>query len=213
MLESRMVRTQGFCRGAAALLVLAATTPAHAQLWLELRAGPTLASGNFEYETPYTTETGEPSAIRGHDGFIGVGLAIDGIAGLPIGSELGVGLLGHVEFAHYVEAVNLEYDTVRDHLLVGIGPTLALRPGRSMKLGASLEYVYAALATSGIDLGAVDNVYVPENPSGVGASLSLACCAEPGFGFAMAGRAAWLSGNHTVFIPVTFAVLATYSTW
>jgi hypothetical protein len=82
-----------------------------------------------------------------------------------------------------------------------------------MKLGASLEYTHAALATSGIDLGAVDNVYEPENVSGIGASLSLACCAEPGFGFAMAGRAAWLSGKHTVFIPVTFAVLATYSTW
>lgn len=208
-----MVRTERSCGLLAAFLTVLSTTPAGAKPWLELRAGPALTSGHFEYEVPYRTEDGFDTAVGGNDGPIGVGLDLDGIAGISIGSELGVGLLGRLEFAHYVKQINLAYDTGRDQLMLGIGPTLALRAWKSMQVGASLEYAHAVVAMSSIDIGAVDNVYEPESVSGVGASLSLGCCAEPGLGFAMTGRAAWLAGKHTQFIPVTVAILATYSSW
>lgn len=201
-------------RGAALVLsAVVSASPATASPWLELRAGPALTSGHFEYEAPYRTVDGFDAMAVGHDGPIGVGLDLDGIAGIPIGSELGVGLLGHVEFSHYAKTLDLAYNSGREHLIFGIGPTLALRPGRSVHLGASLEYTHAAFAMSTIDLGAPDNVYEAESVSGVGASLSLGCCAEPGFGFGMTGRAAWLTGSQTEFIPVTLAFLATYSSW
>jgi hypothetical protein len=208
-----MVRMQRYGSAAVVILALVWTAQAKASPWFELRAGPALTSGHFEYEAPYRTEDGADAVTGGQDGPIGVGLDLDGIAGWSLGPELGVGLLGHAELSHYAKQIELGYDTGRDHAVFGIGPTLALRPGRSVTVGASLEYTYAAIAMSSIDIGAADNVYSPESVSGVGGSLSLGCCAQPGFGFGMTGRVAWLTGKQTEFIPVTIAFLATYSSW
>jgi hypothetical protein len=208
-----MVRMQRYGSAAVAILALVASTPAKASPWLELRAGPALTSGYFGYEAPYRTEDGAEAVIREHDWPIGVGLDLDGVVGWSLGSELGVGLLGHAELSHYAKQIEVSYNTGRDHAVLGIGPTLALRPGRSVTVGASLEYTHAAIAMSWIAIGAGDNVYEAEGVSGVGGSLSLGCCAEPGFGFGMTARAAWLTGKQTEFIPVTIAFLATYSTW
>ena len=198
-----------------ALALVLAPGSAHAQLWFEGRVGGGLLAAHYEYESEVLDDT-ETGVARYASGPLAVALDVDGIAGFGLTREVAVGLLARVEFAPYLEEVTVGASTIDDHALVGVGPALAVRTGRSFELGASLEYVAAKFVGSTLEAaggGTPIGNFTFERVSGVGAGIWLGCCAQPGFGVIGFGRAARLTGEHTTFVPVSFGLQATYSTW
>jgi len=197
-----------------ALALMLAPASASAQLWFEARLGGGLLAAHYEYESEVLDDT-SAGVARYASGPLAVALDVDGIAGFGLTREVGVGVLARVEFAPYLEDVTVGNSTIDDHALVGVGPALAVRTGRSFELGASLEYVGAKFVGSTIEPAGSEVLghFTFERVSGVGAGIWLGCCAAPGFGVIGFGRAARLTGEHTTFVPVSFGIQATYSTW
>jgi hypothetical protein len=194
------------------LLLLATAAPARAELWGEGRAGVGLGSGHYEFEKGYTRATGEAAAAHDEGGPLGLAFVLEGMGGYAVSPTVAFGLIGRVELTPYLENVSPRYATVNTHALVGVGPLLVLRPGKSLDLRAGLEWVAGRFAGGVTDIGAEDNVFDFEPVSGPGALLSLGCCSERGFGVAMEAHVARLANDHTLFIPLTFTLMATLAT-
>jgi hypothetical protein len=196
------------------LVVSSVVTPApvRAELWGEGRAGVGIASGHYEFEKGYTRATGEAAVAHDEGGPLGLAFVLEGMGGYAVSPTVAFGLIGRVEITPYLENVSPRYATVDTHALVGVGPLLVLRPGKSLDLRAGMEWVSGRFAGSIQEIGAEDNVFDIEPVSGPGALLSLGCCSERGFGIAMEAHVARLQNDHTLFVPVTFTLMATLAT-
>jgi hypothetical protein len=195
-----------------ALLSLTTAVPAHAELWGEGRVGVGLASGHYAFEKGYTRTTGESAVAHDEGGPLGLAFVLEGMGGYAVSPTVAFGLVGRVELTPYLENVSPRYASVDTHALVGVGPLLVLRPGKSLDLRAGMEWVSGRFAGSIQDIGAEDNVFDLEPVSGPGALLSLGCCSERGFGVAMEAHVARLQNDHTLFIPVTLTLMVTLAT-
>jgi hypothetical protein len=183
--------------------------PARAELWGEGRAGTGISSGHYEFEKPYRRLAGDEAIAHDEGGPLGIPIMLGAVGGYALSPTVGLGIAGRVELTPYFESVRPRYAEVSMHLLAGVGPTLVLRPGKSLDLRLATQWIWGRFAGSIEDIGAEDNVFDIEAVSGPGGYLSVGCCAEPGFGIAAEVHVARLTGNHTLFIPVTMTLVAT----
>jgi hypothetical protein len=146
---------------------------------------------------------------RDEGGPVGVAVVLEAMGGYVVSPTVAFGVYGRIELTPYLESVNPRYASVDSHLLTGLGPMLVLRPGQTLDLRLGLEWTTARFTGGQDDIGADDNVFELETPKGVGALLALGCCNERGLGIAAEMHAARLTSEHTTFIPITFALMAT----
>jgi hypothetical protein len=196
---------------------LLAAGRAQAEPWLEAQAGVALLSGHYSWER---TSADRSRILLDEGGPIGIAPGIDLTAGYGFNREVAMGLRGHVELAPYTTPIDTSGGQVSGQVLASVGPALAVRPGRSLEVGISVDYTVARLTGSENDMGQVPPLFdtppygwTLEDVRGVSGSLWLGCCGRSGFGVAMVGRAARLTGTCTTYIPISFAIAATYSTW
>jgi hypothetical protein len=194
------------------VMSLLAAPSAHAELFGEGRAGAGLGSGHFEFEKNYQNDMGFIVPAQDEGGPIGIPIVLEAMGGYAVSDSVALGLVVRGELSPYVVRIEPRYATIGAHLHAGVGPMLALRPGKSLDLRIAMEWMTAHPWGATEYQLAPDNVFELEALSGPGALLSLGCCAQRGFGIAAELHAAWLKAEHTRFLPVTFAVLATWAT-
>lgn len=187
------------------------TSEARAEPWGEGRAGAGLGSGHWSFEKGYTDRNGVELVARDEGGPVGVAVVLEAMGGYAVSPTVAFGLYGRLELTPYLESVKPRYSSVDSHLLTGFGPLLVFRPGKTLDLRLGLEWTTAHFSGGNDAIGADDNVFEVETPKGVGALLSLGCCSEPGWGIAAEMHAARLTSDHTTFIPLTFALMATFA--
>jgi hypothetical protein len=129
--------------------------------------------------------------------------------GYALSPTVAFGIASRVELTPYFEEVRPRYASLSMHLLAGVGPVLVLRPGKSLDLRLATQWVWGRFTGSTMEIGAEDNVFEFEPMSGPGGYLSLGCCADAGFGIAAEIHVARLTGDHSLFIPVTTTLVAT----
>lgn len=198
------------CFGFAAMSLV--VTRAHAELWGEARAGLGIASGHYVFEKGYTNDMNLPGVVHDEGGPLGVPVALGLIGGYAVSDGVAVALAVRAEVTPYAVRIEPRYTTLGGHLLLGVGPMLAFRPGKSLDLRLGLELATASFLGARALEDAEDNIVEIERVSGPGAVFSFGCCSEPGFGVASELRVARLVAAHTTFLPVSFTVMATLAT-
>jgi hypothetical protein len=185
------------------------TPRAHAEPWVEGRAGTGISSGHYTFEERYRRLAGDEAIAHDEGGPLGIPIMLGAAGGYALSPTVALGIAGRIELTPYVESVRPRYAEVSAHLLLGVGPTLVLRPGKSLDLRLAMQWVWGSFSGSIQEIGAEDNVFDIRPVSGPGGYLSLGCCAERGFGIAAEVHVARLTSEHTLFIPVTTTLLAT----
>jgi hypothetical protein len=211
MVEWRRARATWVAKVVGVLATVGAA-PAHGEPWIEGRAGAGLVSGPWQFEKAYVDASSVPQIALDEGAPLGVPILLEGMGGYAVSPTVAFGVVAHVEYAPYAESVHARYASLNGQMLASAGPLLVLRPGKALDLRLGLEWVAGRFVGSTQDIGAVDNVFEFEDVSGPGALFSLGCCAERGFGIASELRVARLTSEHTTFLPITFALMATIAT-